>query len=151
MFARLAAALAATFLVLAASGARADMMFGTQEDIHFIQDVDITSQDNEPLFLGYKTSTRFIVAGVYIKDDGYVFGIRSDHSKYIETSPDEIAKFQASGLLPNPLPPYKISTMDYVIGYSLWILLPIVILGYVIAWLVRRRRAAAAPADAPPA
>ena len=150
MFIRLAAALAATFLVFAASGAQAGMMFGTQEDIHFLQDIDITSQANEPLFLGYKTSTRFIVAGVYIKDDGYVFGLRSDHDKFIKTTPEEIAKFQASGLLPNPLPPYKISTLDYIVGYSLWIAAPIVILVYLFIWLRNRRKAAAA-AEAPPA
>jgi hypothetical protein len=144
MFVRLAAAVLAAVFMLASQAASAAALFGTEEKIHYIQDVDITSQDNQPLFLGYKTSTTYLLAGVSITDDGYVFGLRSDHTKFIATSPEEIAKFQASGLLPTPLPPYQISMIDYLLGYSLWIVLPIIVIVYLVGWM--RKRKAAVPA-----
>ena len=123
-------------------------MFGKDESIHKIQDVDITSQNDEPLYLGYKTTTLFILGGVYITDDGYVFGLRGDSSKFIDTTPEEIAKFQQSGLLPDPLPPYKLSILDYVIGYSLWIIvLPIVVISLIVS-AIRKKKA---PPAIPPA
>ena len=146
MIVRLAAAFVVAAFMLAANAAQA-AMFGKDETIHFIQDVDITSQDNKPLFLGHKTTTNWIIAGVSISDDGYVFGVREDHSKYIETTPEEIAKFQKSGLLPTPLPPYKIPLIEYILGYSLWIVIPIVALVYLIGWLRKKK----APAAATPA
>ena len=144
MIVRIAQAIMVAAL-LSVSNAASAAMFGKDETIHFIQDVDITSQDNEPLFLGFKTTTMFILAGVSISDDGYVFGLRSDHSKYIDTSPEELAKFQKSGLLPDPLPAYKISTLDYLIGYSLWIVIPVIAIFYFIGWM--RKRNAAPPAE----
>ncbi|CAN5264885.1 hypothetical protein BH10PSE9_BH10PSE9_08980 [soil metagenome] len=143
MIVRLAAAFVVAAFMFASNAAHA-AMFGKDETIHFIQDVSITSQDNKPLFLGYKTTTNWILAGVSISDDGYVFGLREDHSKYIETTPDEIAKFQKSGLLPDPLPPYKIPLIEYILGYSLWIVIPIVALVYLIGWM--RKRKTPAPA-----
>jgi len=144
-FALLASLLA---FVAAPASAEAAYMFGKEETIHRLQDVDVTSQDNEPLFLGYKTTTTYFIAGVSITDDGYVFGLRSDSTKYIETTPEEIAKFQASGLLPDPLPPYKLGILDYVIGYSLWtIVLPILVIVFVVS-MVRKRKA---PVTTPPA
>ena len=140
MFVRLAAALVVATLMLGSSTANASM-FGKDETVHYLQDINITSQNKEALFLGYKTSTLFVVAGVSITDDGYVFGLRSDHSKYIETSPEEIAIFQKSGLLPDPLPPYKISTFEYLVGYSLWIVLPFIATFYLIAWRRKRKTA----------
>lgn len=147
-FALLASLIA--FLAVPAS-AEAAYMFGKEETIHRLQDVDVTSQDNEPLFLGYKTTTTFFLAGVSITDDGYVFGLRSDSTKYIETTPEEIAKFQASGLLPDPLPPYKLGILDYIIGYSLWtIVLPILVIVFAVSFF-RKRKEKAAPAAPPPA
>jgi hypothetical protein len=143
MIVRLAAAIAVAVFMFASNAAHA-AMFGKDETIHFIQDVDITSQDKKPLFLGYKTTTNWIFAGVSISDDGYVFGVREDHSKYIETTPEEIAGFQKSGLLPTPLPPYKIPLIDYILGYSLWIVIPIVALVYLIGWMRKKKTPVAA-------
>lgn len=143
MIARLAAAFVVAAFMFASNAAHA-AMFGKDEKIHFIQDVEITSQEKQPLFLGFKTTTTWLLGGVSISDDGYVFGVRADHTKYIETTPEEIANFQKSGLLPNPLPPYKIPLIDTILGYSLWIIIPIVAIFYLIGWM--RKRKTAAPA-----
>jgi hypothetical protein len=144
----LAAFCAAAFLMSA--GAAKAAMFGTQEEIHKLMDVDITSQDNQPLYLAYKTSTFYAFAGVYIKDEGYVFGVRDKPDVYIETTPEEIAKFQASGLLPDPLPKYSLSFLDYALGYSLWIVLAIIAIVYLFSWL-RKRGTPATPTPTPDA
>src|SRR5258705_3354221 len=99
------AALAAAVVVaglIFSSGARA-YQYGTEESIAKLMDVEITSQDNKQLYLGYKTTTLFLLLGVYVTDDGYVFGARDAADTYYETSPEEIKSFQARGLLPNPL------------------------------------------------
>lgn len=124
-------------------------MFGKDESIHRLQDIDVTSQDGEALFLGYKTTTLFILGGVYITDDGYVYGLRSDSTKFIETTPEEIAKFQEQGLLPKPLPPYELGIMDYVIGYSLWVIvLPILLIYFAFVFLKKKAPPLASPPGA---
>lgn len=100
----------AVALVAVPTASEAAGLFGKEEDIHRLQDVDITGQDGEALFLGYKTTTLFVLGGISITDDGYVYGLRSDSIKHIETMPEEIAKFQEEGLLPKPLPPYELSS-----------------------------------------
>jgi hypothetical protein len=139
-------------MVLGAMGAAsAAGMFGTQEEIHKLQDVNITGQKGEPLYLGYKTSTLYVFAGVYITDDGYVFGLRDKSDNFITTTPEEIAKFQAEGLLPNPLPKYSIGIVDLLLGYSLWIVLAIVAMVYGIGWLRKRGKQPEPPEPTPTA
>ena len=139
-------------LLAAPLAAEAKLMFGKDETIHKLQDVDITGQNGEALFLGYKTTTNFFLAGISIKDDGYVFGVRGDSAKYITTTPEELAKFQENGLLPTPLPAYKIGTVDWIIGNSMWVVvLPLLVIVFGFSWWNKRRAKAAAAAAAPPA
>lgn len=139
-------------LLAAPLAAEAKLMFGKDETIHKLQDVDITGQNGEALFLGYKTTTNFFLAGISIQDDGYVFGVRDDSAKYITTTPEELAKFQENGLLPTPLPAYKIGTVDWIIGNSMWVVvLPLLVIVFGFSWWNKRRAKAAAAAAAPPA
>lgn len=137
-----------SFLVLAiglvaSSGAQA-FMFGKDETIHKIEDVGVTGPAGEPLFLGYKTTTQYFIAGLYVQDDGYVLGMESDHGKYFPMpTGDELKNFQGQRLLPDPLPPYKLAALDYVVGYSLWIAVPIIVVVYLIGWMRRKKTAAA--------
>ena len=64
-------------------------------------------------------------------DDGYVLGLQGDATGYypMPTGKD-LSDLQAEGVLPEPLPPYSISTVDYALGYSLWIFLGLVVLFY---------------------
>jgi len=99
------------------------LRFGKEEKIHCIVDLDLKGASGEPTCLAYKTTTYWVGAGAYFKDEGYVVGQRSQQGWYpLET---------AEGHLPHPLPPYSISSWDYVWGYSLWIAIAITVAWYV--------------------
>lgn len=102
-------------------------LFGTDERIHKIEDVNIRGAKGEELYLGYKTSSLFIFFGAYLKDEGYVLGVKGSHGTYYPLDDAQIKSFQDKGNLPTPLPSYKIALSDYIFGYSLWIM--IVVLG----------------------
>ncbi len=106
--------------------------FGEQDDIHQIMDIELVGAENEDLVLGYKTHSYFVFAGVYMKDEGYVLGVKGNDSLYYPLPTGvELEQFQSFGYLPNPLPDYEIPLIDWLIGYSLWIILIILI-----SWVV---------------
>jgi hypothetical protein len=109
------------------------VMVGTSETIHRLQDVSLTGPKGEKLYLGYKTSITMFIAGVWLSKDGYVLGIQGEDKRYFEF-PETAAlqRFQKSGALPNPLPAYELSALDYLWGYSLWLLIGTWIAG---AWI----------------
>jgi hypothetical protein len=124
----------------------AGMMFGTRERIAELQDVDLQGPEGEPLVLGYKTTTRYFLGGLYVRDDGYVLSPAADTTRYLPLpSGDELRGFQRQGLLPDPLPPYALGALDYFDGYSLWLIVAITLLAVVVPAVVtsRRRRAPA--------
>ena len=127
------------FLSTAADAAR--YQFGNVEDIHFIQDVDVTGSKGEKLYLAYKTSTMFALLPVYITDDGYVLGVSGEDSYYTLTE-KQIADLQGSDLLPKPLPSYGLELMDYAFGYLLWLVLAGLVLFYVVRAKLRKPSAA---------
>ncbi|RED92467.1 hypothetical protein [Marinoscillum furvescens] len=109
-------------LLLAASEIFAGkFMFGKDETIRTIQKIDLPESDSGPLFLAYKTTTQYLLLGVYLSDDGYV--LQNDEGSYIPLREEELAELQAAGVLSDPLPAYSIPFMDWVWGYSLWVFL----------------------------
>jgi hypothetical protein len=119
--------------------------FGTQETIHHLQDVGLKGPNGEALYLGYKTSVMNVVAGIYIHDDGYVLGIKEDATRYFNLPAGaKLTLVQRAGLLPDPLPPYTLGILDYFLGYSLWIILPVLIPYYMIRSRFRAKRRLAA-------
>ena len=104
---------------LSASSARADMLFGPDESIHRITEVEI---DGKAYYLAFKTTIYFFVAGVYLSDDGYVLQENDKADWFIPLGRDEIRDLQAAGYLPDPLPRYAVPIWEYLFGYSLWIL-----------------------------
>lgn len=141
-------------LLLPARSAGAAWQFGADETIHFIQDVTLKGANQEVLFLGYMTKTQFIIAGVYITDEGYVLGVKGESKRYYNMPTGaELAGFQKGGFLPDPLPPYSLGFWDYFIGYSLWWAIAIMIVWWAVSSQIKKRKAAAAgaaPADPPP-
>ena len=130
-------------LVAAFAGeARAWTPFGIAEHTTRIQDVTLTTPDGDALYLGYKTSTVYFILGVYVSDDGYVLGLRSNAKHYVDMPPPDIlAGFQKNGQLPTPLPPYRLGIGDYLAGYSLWIVVgPLIGLYLYFHFAVRSRR-----------
>lgn len=98
--------------------------FGARDSIHKIQDLDMPSPNGESLYLGYRTKSYFLVLGVYMKDEGYVIGINGNDKSYYDL-PDEtkLKSMQELGLFPKELPKYSVPIIDYLFGFSLWILL----------------------------
>jgi hypothetical protein len=104
------------------------LRFGTDESIHCIVDVGLKAPNGDSLCLAYKTSIRFFGAGVYLRDEGYVLAAeRGLHHYYSMPDEAELKQFQEAGLLPNPLPTYSVSLVDYAFGYSLWIVLAVAV------------------------
>jgi hypothetical protein len=99
------------------------LMFGYDDTISCIVDVPVKGPHDEALCLASRHTKLFIGAGVYLKDHGYALKVKSLNA-YIEMPEgEELARFQESGMLPKPLPPYSIGAFHYLIGYSLWIVI----------------------------
>jgi tetratricopeptide (TPR) repeat protein len=116
--------------------------FGTQEFLTRIQDVTITGPKGENLYLGYKFSIHCFVFPYTLSDDGYVLGLKGREA-YIRLDEASIDRYQATGLLPRPLPAYEISTLDYAMAHLFWAVL-VIMAGSVIFAIprtIRRRRA----------
>lgn len=119
--------------------------FGTDETIVKIQDVTLKGADDEKLFLGYMTRTRWFLAGLYVEDAGYVLGVEGPGKRYFNMpTGEQLTGFQRNGFLPNPLPGYSLSVWDYIFGYSLWWALALG--GVFIWWGDRKKRRAAGEA-----
>jgi hypothetical protein len=111
------------------------MMFGWDETITCIEPVGTTAENGDELCLAHKTSKLFVVAGVYVRDDGYVLGVPGQKGAYYPWPEEKVVKeWQAEGVLPTPLPSYSISAFDYAFGYSLWIIIAVMA-----AWAVLQR------------
>lgn len=117
------------------------LRFGIDETLHHLQDVKLEGPKGEKLFLGHKSAIRFFVAGVYIRDDGYVLGIVGGEKGYYPMPEGaELARLQQLGLLPKPLPEYTLGVIDYAIGYSLWLVIAIIVLWIFLGSVFRRRK-----------
>jgi hypothetical protein len=104
------------------------LMFGKDETLTCVQDIGLKGANDEPLCLAFKTSKYFVGAGVYLKDDGYVLrSLTAKDTFYPMPDAAELKAFQARGLVPDPLPPYSIPVAEYLFGYSLWIVIAVVI------------------------
>jgi hypothetical protein len=124
----------------AATAAHARVMFGKDETVHFVQDVKLTGPNQEALYVGYLTAIQFFLAGVYVQDEGYVLGVKGDSKKFFHMpTGEELKSFQQRGLLPDPLPPYSLGFFDYLFGYSLWIVIAVVVLWSVFDWKRRKK------------
>ncbi len=133
------------FLVAFAGEARAWTPFGTVENITPIEDVTLVTPAGDALYIGHKTSTVYFLLGVFVHDDGYVLGLQSHTKHYVDMPPPAmVADFQKQGQLPDPLPPYHLGFVDYLKGYSLWIVLVPAVIAYfyvmMVVWRGRRRR-----------
>ncbi len=134
------------------------MMFGNDESIHCLAEVPLKGAKDEALCIAYKRSILFIVAGVRVKDEGYVLGILDKTSSpsakadpaaiaglevktYYPLPPGDVPGYQQHGMLPTPLPRYELPIWDYVFGYSLWLLVGGLVIFYGVQSLVSRSRA----------
>jgi hypothetical protein len=114
---------------------------GSEDRVRYLQDVNVRGENGEALYLGYKMTVQIVVLGVYIKDDGYVLGIKGDSEHYYHLpSAQEVDRLQRAGLLPSPLPRYRMDFADYAKGYLMWPILVLVILAGIGLDAVKRAR-----------
>ena len=108
------------------------LMFGTQERINHLQDVSVPGPKGEALYLGFLTSMHAFMLPYSVSDGGYVLGIKGVSDKYYKLPQEKIEAMQRVGLLPNPLPVYRRTAFDTVVGHILWpALLVIAVCGFV--------------------
>lgn len=107
------------------------ILLGFDQNVRCIASTKIVGPDGEALCLADMTTTKVIGAGVYLKDEGYVLGVKPEKgvvtTSYFALSAEEIGKFQAQALLPNPLPAYSIPLTAYLWGYSFWAFLALAV------------------------
>ena len=66
--------------------------------------------------------------GMYIRDGGYILGVQGDSQRYYNLPPaKEVERLQRMGMLPNPLPAYRMEFTDYAYGYLFWPMLVLMI------------------------
>jgi len=118
-----------TFLLFSQRSYARKGLMGKNDKLTKIMDVDIIGPKGEELYLAHKTTSLFLFFGVYIKDDGYVLAIKKSWNSYYPLDDKMIKNYQEKGFLPKELPKNKISFFDYLVGYSLWIVL-ILIIGF---------------------
>jgi tetratricopeptide (TPR) repeat protein len=112
----------ACVLALSSVPSQARLRFGTDDQLVKLQDVEIKGPQGEALYLGYKYSFHYFLLPYTVTTDGYVLGVRGQRT-FFKLDEARIKSLQASGLLPSPLPPYKLSLFDLAIGHALWIVL----------------------------
>ena len=147
--------LIAVCVFVGSSDAFTDVYFGKGERIKCIQPLNKVKSnevDNGSFFkpvkldpltgtpyippdqLCYKYSIKYFILGVSIHDDGYVLSNGDDYYTYVPLDQSKIQDLQKDGTLPNPLPTYSLTWMQYAAGYSLWILIALVLFAW-LAWI----------------
>ena len=116
--------------------------FGGSDVVHRLENISLKGPKGEHLYIGYKTSAFYFIAGIYIKDDGYVLGVLNKYAFIVLPGTKEAREYRSAtghyypfpnekdlldhqnkGDMPNSLPEYSILTEDYLKGYSLWLIL----------------------------
>jgi hypothetical protein len=124
-------------------------MFGKDEKIHVIEPeliVPFIAANGVPFVddfgapitgqLAYLTETQFFFAGAWITDKGYV--IKGGMELYYPILPEERLNIEHE--IGSSFPSYQISVLDYLFGYSLWLILGSTIFYYFFKWGIQRMR-----------
>jgi hypothetical protein len=120
-------------------------VFGEVSQTYCIPDAPPITGGSEPACLAYRVTYYGAILPGYMRDDGYAVKALGRNASQ-PLGPATIARGQAAGLLPNPMPPYSVPTSTYFYGFSLW---PVLILFAVVA-ILRRRTARGLHAAARP-
>jgi len=112
----------AVFILMAVSGRDAQAAkFGTQDSLQLLQELTTRGPQGEALALGYVTTTHFFFLPYNMTGD-YVLivagGGRDLHGRAIDVyhrlPKEKIEEMQRAGELPNPLPPYRHTIVNYL-------------------------------------
>jgi hypothetical protein len=112
-------------------------LFGAQNYLCYLEDVEIKGKQGERLALCYKFSIHCFFLPLWWTRDGYVLGIIETNAKstkswlaktFYPLTEKNITRGQASGHLPKPLPSYKITFGDsWPVGFG-WLMIGIAVL-----------------------
>jgi len=94
---------------------------GTEETLHRYAETGVTSGVSA-LSLCYKATTYHFGAPAYTTDEKVLCDEAQKKYWPVPTG-SQLKKFQSAGHMPNPIPDYKRPAIDYVLGYSLWLIL----------------------------
>lgn len=124
-------------IAVSASPARAQVCFGTQNQLIFMQKLPIRSPENKPLHLARLLQKDCLGLPYRITDAGYVMAVEGEQNHFPLTE-RQIASFQSSRALPRPLPAYEMAMGDWIMGHLLWgTLFPLALVIGMIVWGLR--------------
>lgn len=89
-------------------------------EIDWVANTSARGNDGEVLYLGRRLRTDVFLLPYNITDEGFVMGVKGSPTDYYPLSPERIKELQQNGMLPTPLPGYRIRLIDYLIGNALW-------------------------------
>lgn len=146
-FSLIAIALVALLASAPDAEARGLGRFGNEDVFHKIQDLEIPAELagelppkwSEGVELDSHLVTHWLGAGAWLEDKGYAIKLRGGDT-YWPLDADMAAGLQEMNILPRPLPKYEIPVIDYVFGYSLWIVIAVLVAWYAVAAMMKRKK-----------
>ena len=123
----------ATFILMTVSSRDAHALrFGTSDKVQYLQDLSEKGPKGEALSLGYVSTTHSFMLPYKMTGD-YVLVVKASArdprggamNVFHRLPQEQIAQMQRAGALPNPLPPYRHTIFDYLMGYVLWWCIPV--------------------------
>jgi hypothetical protein len=124
----------AVFILMAVSAEDAHALrFGTRDSVQRLQDISVRGPNGEALSLGYVTTTHSFMLPYKMTGD-YVLVVRGQakdlngraRDVFHRLTNEKIGQMQRAGVVPNPLPAYRHTIVDYLMGYLLWWVFPLV-------------------------
>ena len=123
----------ATFILMTVCSRDAHALrFGTSDKVQYLQDLGEKGPKGEALSLGYVTTTHSFMLPYKMTGD-YVLVVKASArdprggamNVYHRLPQEQIETMQRAGALPNPLPAYRHTIFDYLMGYVLWWCIPV--------------------------
>lgn len=135
---RFVSLLFAIFFLLQAQDAHAAKRFDMEYRTISVQATTEKGTSGEALFLGRRIRIHSFILPYAAIDEGYVlYGVVGFEYKVYPLDEVKIRELQAKHVLPTPLPPFEMKTMDYIEWHSLWLaLVPAV---FFLGWVITNR------------
>jgi hypothetical protein len=127
---------------ISTSAFAAKLRFGDEDTLTVYAETNVRAGADK-LSLCYKATTFWLLAGVYTT--GEVVLCNQARTRYwpLPTG-DKLAELQRAGQIANPVPTYERPVIEYIFGYSLWILIGGLAVGGVLGRHLRKTSAVAA-------
>lgn len=111
-------------------------VFGQTDDLNCIQDIKESEFLPSELCLAEYNIYNYFFAGISTTSNLLIAEKHGNGYMDVPTG-NELALFQSAGALPNPLPTYSRPIIDYLYGYSLWLLFGVIALFWAVTTKIR--------------